>query len=121
MSRSRPGVSTFSFIRSSSVVPPAMYRTSAPCCAVFACAAVMQQRQAEARVHAAAIYMHRAGAALAVITTFLRAGERNGLTDAIQQRCARIDAKRVILAVNAQCDRDGSLNVGRGRDCRRAV
>src|SRR5438552_14957562 len=40
MSRSRAGVSTFSFIRSSSVVPPATKRTSAPCCAVFACAAV---------------------------------------------------------------------------------
>src|SRR5213594_3691296 len=36
----RAGVSTLSFIRSSSVVPPATNRTSAPCCAVFACAAV---------------------------------------------------------------------------------
>ena len=81
----------------------------------------MQQRQAEARVHAPAINMHCAGAALAMITTFLRAGERNGLTDAIQQRRARIDAKRVILAVNAQRDRDGPLNVGRGRDCLGAI
>src|SRR5436853_7459113 len=40
MSRSRAGVSTLSFIRSISVVPPATKRTSAPCCAVFACAAV---------------------------------------------------------------------------------
>ena len=40
MSSSRAGVSTFSFIRSISVVPPARNRTSAPCCAVFACAAV---------------------------------------------------------------------------------
>src|SRR5882672_7945816 len=40
MSRRRAGVSTFSFIRSSSVVPPATNRTSAPCCAVFVCAAV---------------------------------------------------------------------------------
>src|SRR6266404_3455230 len=39
MSRIRAGVSTFSFIKSSSVVPPAMNRASAPCCAVFACAA----------------------------------------------------------------------------------
>src|SRR5688500_15494624 len=39
MSSNRAGVSTFSFIRSSSVVPPARNRTSAPCCAVFACAA----------------------------------------------------------------------------------
>src|SRR5687768_18355738 len=40
MSITRAGVSTFSFIKSSSVVPPATNRTSAPCCAVFACAAV---------------------------------------------------------------------------------
>jgi hypothetical protein len=30
------GCSTFSFIKSISVVPPAMKRMSAPCCAVFA-------------------------------------------------------------------------------------
>ncbi len=40
ISTTRAGVSTLSFIRSSKVVPPAMNRTSAPCCAVSACAAV---------------------------------------------------------------------------------
>src|ERR1043165_6586837 len=40
MSSTRTGVSTFSFMRSISVVPPPMKRTSAPCCAVFDCAAV---------------------------------------------------------------------------------
>ena len=40
MSMRRAGVSTFNFIRSIRVVPPARNRTSAPCCAVFACAAV---------------------------------------------------------------------------------
>ena len=39
MSSTCAGVSTFSFIRSTSVVPPARYRTSAPCWAVFARAA----------------------------------------------------------------------------------
>src|SRR5215813_3803525 len=39
MSSTRAGVSTLSFIRSISVVPPPMNRTSAPCCAVFDCAA----------------------------------------------------------------------------------
>ena len=63
--------------------------------------------------------MDRAGAALAVITTFLRASESNGLTDAIQQRRARVDAKMVILAVDAERDRDGTLDIGRVRDCRR--
>src|SRR6266849_4698127 len=41
MSMSRAGVSTFSFIRSSRVVPPATNRTSAPCCAVLVCAAAV--------------------------------------------------------------------------------
>src|SRR5215831_9802617 len=41
ISITRSGVSTFSFIKSSKVVPPATNRTSAPCCAVFACAAVV--------------------------------------------------------------------------------
>src|SRR5204863_9442836 len=40
MSITRAGVSTFNFIKSNSVVPPATNRTSAPCCAVFASAAV---------------------------------------------------------------------------------
>ena len=60
--------------------------------------------------------MHRARAALAVIATFLRARESNGLADAIQQRRARINAKMVGLAVDAQRDRDGALNVGPLRD-----
>jgi len=34
------GCSTFSFIKSISVVPPPMKRISAPCCAVFALLAV---------------------------------------------------------------------------------
>src|SRR5919197_90200 len=40
ISSTRSGVSTFSFIRSISVVPPPINRTSAPCCAVFDCAAL---------------------------------------------------------------------------------
>src|ERR1700757_3272331 len=40
ISSTRAGVSTFSFIRSISVVPPPMNRTSAPCWAVFDWAAV---------------------------------------------------------------------------------
>src|SRR6185503_16411158 len=35
ISSTRAGVSTLSFIRSMSVVPPPINRTSAPCCAVF--------------------------------------------------------------------------------------
>src|SRR5690349_18711605 len=40
MSSTRAGVSTLSFIKSIKVVPPATNLTSAPCCAVFAFAAL---------------------------------------------------------------------------------
>src|SRR6185295_15935758 len=65
--------------------------------------------------------MHRARAALAVIATFLRPGESDGLTDAIQQSCARINAKTVILAIDPQSNRDAAFNVWLVRDCRRAA
>src|SRR5207245_9033310 len=55
--------------------------------------------------------MHRTGAALPVITTFLRSGESDGLTDAIEQRCPRVDPELAILAVNAQRDRNRALDV----------
>ncbi len=62
--------------------------------------------------------MHSAGAALAMITTFLRAGEGNGLANAIQQRCASINSHVMIFAVNPQCDWDGTLNSGLIRNSR---
>src|SRR5207302_8891586 len=71
---------------------------------------VMHQSQAETRVHASAIDMHRACAALTVITTFLRAGEGDRLANTIQQRRARIDSKEVVFAINSQRDWDSSLN-----------
>src|SRR6476659_6334889 len=40
MSTRRVGCSTSSFMRSTSVVPPATNRTGAPCCAVVDCAAI---------------------------------------------------------------------------------
>src|SRR6266436_8725208 len=55
--------------------------------------------------------MHGAGAALPVITTFLGSSERSCFADAIKQRGPRIDAKLVVLAVNAQRNRDSALDV----------
>ena len=63
--------------------------------------------------------MHRASAALAVITTFLGASESNGLADAIQQRRARVNAKMVVFAIDVQRDRDSARDGGSARDCRR--
>src|SRR6267142_928648 len=63
--------------------------------------------------------MHCASAALAVIATFLGPGESKGLTNAIQQGRTRINAKMVVLAVDAQRDWDGTRDVGAVRDCPR--
>jgi len=57
-----------------------------------------------------------------VITALLRSGKSNGLTYAIEERRPRVDAKLAVLAVNAQRDRDGALDVRRVRnDCGRGA
>jgi hypothetical protein len=48
--------------------------------------------------------MHRARAALPVITTLFCAGKGHGFADAIQQRGPGIDAKLVVLAVDVEND-----------------
>src|SRR5260370_27530189 len=55
--------------------------------------------------------MHRTCAALTVVTALLCSGESNGLTDAIEERRPRIDAKLEVLAVDPQRDRDRALDV----------
>src|SRR6266850_5913457 len=55
--------------------------------------------------------MHVTRAALPVVTTLLRSSESNGLTDAIEERRPRVDAKLAVLAVDAQRDRDRALDV----------
>jgi len=44
---------------------------------------------------------------IGVIAALLGSGESNGLTDAIEERCPWVNAKLVVLAVDAQ--RDGHL------------
>jgi len=80
---------------------------------------VVHQGQAKAGVNAPAIHMHRARAALPVIATLLGAGERDGFTDAIEQRGSRVNAKLVTSAVDAQRDRNGPLDIRRLGCCRR--
>ena len=46
--------------------------------------------------------MHRAGAALAVIATFLRAGECQALAQEIEERRARVDCDRSRMAIDDQ-------------------
>ena len=47
---------------------------------------------------------------MTVVTAFLRSGQGNGFAYAIQQCRAWIDAKRMLLTINAQRDRDSALN-----------
>src|ERR1700675_1343055 len=61
--------------------------------------------------------MHSTCAALPVVAALLCSSESNGLTEAIQQRRPRIDAKLVVLAVNAQLDWDRALDVRPARTC----
>src|SRR5437016_3162557 len=72
---------------------------------------VVHQREVEARKHPPAVHMHGAGAALSVIATFLGSGERHCFANAIKQSGPRIDAKLVVLAVNAQRNGDSALDV----------
>src|SRR6267143_2399910 len=60
--------------------------------------------------------MHRTRAALPVVTALLRSGESNGLTDAIEERRPRVDAKLAVLAVDAQRDRDRAFDVRPARN-----
>src|ERR1700730_2562945 len=55
--------------------------------------------------------MHGTRAALPVVTALLGSGESNSLTDAIEERRTRVDAKLAVLAVDAQRDRDCALDV----------
>src|SRR5262245_39468071 len=60
--------------------------------------------------------MHGACAALPVVAALLRPGESNRLTDAIEQRRPRINAKLPVLAVDTQRDGDRARNARRVRN-----
>src|SRR5207302_30139 len=154
MSISCAGVSTFSFIRSISVVPPARNRMSAPCCAVFALAAaaiawagffgrmnsnvcmtmlpaLVPRERCSGRppdlldgghdvligpaAADVAVHVHGASAALSVVAAFFRAGEGDGLAQAVEQRRAWVHAKPVLLAVDAKHERHGAAAISCSR------
>jgi hypothetical protein len=64
--------------------------------------ALVHHSEAQARIHPPSIDVHRTGAALAVVTPFLRAGERDGFTQAIQERGPRIERESVLGSIDAQ-------------------
>jgi hypothetical protein len=62
---------------------------------------VVQQGQAKARVYPPAIHVHRASAALSVVTALLSSGESKGLAQTVKQSRSRIDTNPIFLSVNA--------------------
>jgi hypothetical protein len=56
-------------------------------------------------IDAPAIDMHRASAALAMVTAFLRSGQMQGLPQTVEQGRARLDLYMMFLSVHPQCDR----------------
>ena len=56
----------------------------------------------EAAAHDLAVEPHRAGAAHAVLAADMGAGERQVVAQKVDQRLARFDARKNILAVDAQ-------------------
>src|SRR5882757_10564319 len=70
---------------------------------------VMHHRKRQAGVDATSLNQHRAGAALAVIATLLRAGQREMFTQRIQQCRAWIERQRMRAAVDLKRHRYGRL------------
>ena len=68
-----------------------------------------------------AIHVHRARATLAVVAALLCTGEDDALANAIEQCGSRIDAKLAVHAIDAQDDRDRSLDIRFIGDYRAAV
>ena len=65
--------------------------------------ALVHHREREAAVHAPAVHMDGAGAALPVIAAFLGAGQMDPLAQRVEQRGARVEAaQRVVLAIDAE-------------------
>jgi len=64
--------------------------------------ALVHHGEGEAGVHPLAVDVHGACAALAVIAAFLRAGQEKVFTQAVEERCARVDAQSVLNPIDAQ-------------------
>jgi len=71
--------------------------------------ALVHYGEAQAGVHPHAVDMHGAGAALAVVAAFLRAGEQDDFTHAVQKRGARVEAQPMLISVDAQSQGYGTL------------
>ena len=71
-----------------------------------------RDRQRQAAEHAAAVDEHRAGAALAVVSAFLGAGQPEMLAQRVEQRGAGIDCQPAPPAVDGNLERGGARGLG---------
>src|SRR5262249_1012261 len=70
--------------------------------------AVVHQGQGQAGIHTSAVDVNRTRAALPVIAPLLGSGEGDRFPQAIEQRCARVDATPMSLAIDVQRDGNGT-------------
>ena len=68
--------------------------------------------KAKTRIHSPAIDVHSAGTALAMIASLFRSGQMQMLAKTIEQSCARIDPKIVLLSVDTERNGNRILQVG---------
>ena len=76
--------------------------------------AVVHDRERQAGIHPPTVHQHRAGAALAVVAALLGAGHVQVLAQRVEQRGARVERHRVILAVDGERHRHAARHVGLG-------
>ena len=70
------------------------------------------RRQTETRIHAPAIDVDRAGAALTMIASLFRSGQMQMLAQTIEKRRARIDPQIVLFTIHPKRDGNGIFGVG---------
>src|SRR3984885_9198903 len=71
--------------------------------------------QRQTGVDAAAVHVDGAGSALAVVATFLGAGQTDGLAQAVEQRSTRIDVEIELFSVNPKGHWNSPFDGFRGR------
>ena len=74
----------------------------------------MHDRQRETGVDAPAVHQHRAGAALAVVATFLGARQLQVLAQCVEQRGAGVQLQRLVFAIHVQRNGRFGRSVGTG-------
>jgi len=77
--------------------------------------AVVHHREAQTGIDPPAVHVHGARAALSVVAALFRAGEGDGLAQAVEQRRAWVHAKPVLLAVDAKHERHGAAAISCSR------